>query len=168
MKDVVLIILLFCVFSSTLHAEEDVQSVERYAGVDELSGPRVGFTYLSPGFLSTRIATDVISQYGWQFETKFASRKGTKALIEWVFLAGGMEQGLFLPSISSLVGMRNDEGYEFAFGPNLSLSGISYVLAVGKNFNHEDLNIPVNLSWVPSHDRSGHRFSLTAGFNFKK
>ena len=89
-------------------------------------------------------------------------------LVEWVFLAGGMDQGYFLPSISSLVGLRNASGYEFAAGPNLSLSGISYVVAVGKNFEMGSLNMPINLSWVPSHDYMGHRISITFGFNMKQ
>ena len=69
---------------------------------------------------------------------------------------------MFLPSISSLVGLRNASGYEIAMGPNLSLSGISYVLAAGKNIKVGGLNIPVNVSWVPAHSDSSHRMSMTA------
>ena len=138
------------------------------SSVAELSGPRVGMTYLSSGKTQSYIDSPMISQYGWQFETKFASGEGVQGLVEWVVLAGGMEKGLFLPSISSLVGLRNAAGYEFAMGPNLSLSGISYVLAAGKNFRIGELNVPVNLSWVPEHDDSSHRVSMTVGFNMRR
>jgi len=148
-----------------LEPADPLTTVEIEKAVSSLSGPRIGVTYLSPGKTANFIETDFITQYGWQAETKIASGANFNGLIEWVFLAGGIEQGMFLPSISSLMGVRFDTGTEFALGPNLSLSGISMVLAAGKNFKAGDINIPVNVSWVPSHDASGHRVSLTVGFN---
>tara|TARA_R110001583_G_C5518453_1_gene397387 strand:- start:194 stop:709 length:516 start_codon:yes stop_codon:yes gene_type:complete len=145
------------------------------AEVSELSGPRIGITGLTPGSTSNTIGSNFISQYGWQLETKFSNGEGINGLIEWVILAGGMEQGYFLPSISSLVGLRHASGFEFAVGPNLSLSGIGFVTAAGYNFKSGAFNFPVNISWVPSNDttwffessneQSGHRISITFGFN---
>ena len=159
-----LIFTMFCfLFLSFGTAQAEAPSTS----VAELSGPRVGVTYLSSGTTQSYIDSPMITQYGWQFETKFASGKGMQGLVEWVVLAGGMEKGMFLPSVSSLVGLRNANGYEIAMGPNLSLSGLSYVLAAGKNFQVGELNIPVNISWVPAHNNGSHRMSMTLGFNMK-
>ena len=145
-------------------------STNARAEVKQLSGARFGATYLSSGELSKTIDTQLISQYGWQLETRIADGQEFSGLIEWVFLAGGMEKGMFLPSVSSLFGLRNDAGMEVAMGPNLSLSGVGMVVAAGQTFEKGDLNIPVNVSWVFSNEShgapSGHRVSLTMGFNF--
>ena len=109
-------------------------STNAQAEVKKLSGARFGATYLSSGELEKTIDSKLISQYGWQLETKIAEGSEFCGLIEWVFLAGGMEQGMFLPSASSLFGIRNEAGMEFAMGPNLSLSGIGMVFAAGQTF----------------------------------
>ena len=140
-----------------------------HAQVVKLSGPRVGGTIVTPGASSFFIqggdfpsdnnwgenyeaweqSSSFITQYGWQLETKFIDSEDVAGLVEWVFLVGGMEKGLFLPSLSSLFGMRTQSGIEAAFGPNLSLSGVAMVLAVGVTIKTGNLNIPINLSFVP-------------------
>ena len=65
-----------------------------------------------------------------------------------------MEKGKFLPSVSSMVGARTASGLEFAVGPNLSLSGIAMVFGVGYNFKSGNLNIPVNIAFVPGRKRT--------------
>jgi len=138
----------------------------------KLSGPRLGLTGLTPGMASDGLGTYIISQYGWQFETRFSDSEDLAALAEWIILVGGMDQGYFLPSISSLIGLRKSNGIEFGVGPNLSITGIGFVLATGYNFKAGQVNLPVNLSWVPSNrsswhggEKTGHRISLTCGFN---
>ena len=145
------------------------------AGVAKLSGPRLGVTALTTGMASEELGSNFISQYGWQFETRFSDSEELAALAEWIILAGGMEQGYFLPSITSLVGLRRAEGFEFGVGPNLSITGIGFVVASGYNFKVGNVNLPVNISWVPSNKSSwhndevtGHRISLTCGFNMSK
>ena len=187
------------------------------AQVVKLSGPRVGGTIVTPGATSFFIqegefpgsdntwnanyeaweqSSSFITQYGWQLESKFIDSDDFAGLVEWVFLVGGMEKGLFLPSVSSLFGMRTKSGFEAAFGPNVSLSGVAMVLAVGISIKTGDLNIPINLSFVPgkantneqpgyngyddltgqwtyyegtSKDyNTGSRISLTMGFNLAK
>ena len=90
---------------------------------------------------------------------------------------------MFLPSISGLFGARFSSGYEFALGPNLSLSGGALVFAVGRTLDLGDLYIPINIAWVPSVEKediihhldrdrekynTGNRFTLTIGFNFNR
>lgn len=138
--------------------------------VNQMSGPRFGFTYLSEGsgaqFVNRAHEMDSLqynaefgnglpftytTQYGWQWETRFADTGGpVVGLVEWVALIGGMEKGLFLPSFSSLVGVRSQNGVEFATGPNLSASGLAFVFALGYNYTKGDLNLPINIAFVPN------------------
>ena len=181
------------------------------AQVVKLSGPRVGATIVTAGSASDFIQNDLmipgddgwgnsstalITQYGWQLETRFIESEEISGLVEWVFLVGGMERGLFLPSVSSLFGMRAKGGFEGALGPNLSLTGVGMVLAVGYTFKTGTLNVPINLSFVPGKSKTheegggwdwddatgteiyvpesstdyttGSRISLTLGFNLAK
>lgn len=147
-----------------------------YAKPKELSGPRLGLTYVTPGEIVNEIDGSFMTQYGWQFETRFVSGDELAGLVEWVLLAGGLEKGYVLPSVTSIIGLRTKSGFEIGAGPNLSLAGVGLAFAVGYNFSVGSLNLPLNLSWVPStriedeDDSSkdldaGHRVSLTFGFN---
>ncbi|MBT6013294.1 MAG: hypothetical protein HOG85_00575, partial [Flavobacteriales bacterium] len=121
------------------------------AQIESLAGPRLGISIISPGmtshFINGEVDLDEIADdwstdpditdnasaafltlYGWQWESRFADGGDVTGIVEWVVLVGGMEKGLFLPSVSSLVGARTYSGLEFAAGPNLSLSGVSMVL----------------------------------------
>ena len=166
------------------------------AQIQKLAGPRVGFTILTHGssadFINDRgeaydnLTGDsywtegqkmaFISQYGWQWESRFLDDGDVGGLVEWVVLVGGMEQGMFLPAVSSLVGVRTGSGFEVAGGPNLSLSGIGMVFTVGKNFKSGNLNFPVNIAFVPGKssawgdggEPTGARISLILGFNMSK
>ena len=115
---------------------------------------------------------------------KFSDGGNIVGIVEWVALIAGLEKGMFLPSASSLVGIRNSKGFECAFGPNLSLSGVAMALALGYNFKSGNLNIPVNFAFVPSIKKEGNymhngnvveynystgsRISLIVGFNMNK
>lgn len=128
------------------------------AQIEHLSGPRVGFTYITDGTLLENLsdlpnigeANPVIAQFGWQLETRFMDIGSTVGIVEFIGLVGGFEQGLFLPSISTMVGFRKSSGFEVAMGPNISLSGVSMVVGAGFNFKSGKLNFPVNIAYVPS------------------
>ena len=159
MKNIFYILFVFSILSFSASAQ-----------VDNLSGPRLGAVYISPSPVSSFIRgvmdlddigdelspdyNDITkgalsSLYGWQWETRFADGYEVTGIVEWVALVAGMEKGKFLPSVSSLVGARLESGLEFAIGPNLSLAGVSLVFGAGYNFKVGDLNIPVNLAFVP-------------------
>lgn len=135
----------------------------------DLSGPRVGMTWLSAGVhRKAREANldiaPVISQFGWQFERQFyAVEGGPAAVTEWVLLVGGLEQGTALPSLSWLVGLRTFGGSEFGVGPNVTPAGVALAIAAGVTKQVGVLNIPINAAIVPS--RSGVRVSVLTGFN---
>ena len=186
------------------------------AQIESLAGPRIGVAFISPsptsglinGILdlddmgelpldySDKIKSAVTILYGWQWESRFADGGDVTGIVEWIALVGGMEKGLFLPSVSSMVGARTSSGLEFAMGPNLSLGGIAMVFGLGYNFKSGDLNMPVNIGFVPGRKKTqesnyintydsstgewteimseefdyntGSRFSITVGFNMSK
>lgn len=146
------------------------------AQVEKLAGPRVGITMVTPGLLANILKKDVsffsdenreswegtslgehgsaMSQYGWQWESRFADGGQVTGIVEWIALVGGMEKGMFLPSVSSMVGLRTASGVEFAVGPNLSLGGVAMVIGAGYNFKFGKLNLPVNIAYVPNMDKT--------------
>jgi hypothetical protein len=135
-----------------------------------LSGPRIGMTVLSDGVRAKLLEEHrielgpMISQFGWQKEKRFlSSPTGFTGVSEFVFLVGGMDQGVLIPSVNWLVGARTAEGLEFAVGPNVTPAGIALAAAAGVTFRTGNLNIPINIAAVPS--KTGLRFSLLAGFN---
>ena len=159
-------------------------------------GPRIGLTYLSEGFISDKVGAQFISQFGWQFETRlFKLADGSGALFEVIPVIGGLDRGMFLPSISTVFGYRLANGIEFGIGPNLSLSGVGLVYAIGFSFKSGAVTFPINLVFAPSSrnpyynayttdydpntgnyievpsgefEKTGSRLSLLIGFNSRK
>lgn len=138
----------------------------------DLSGPRFGVTFLSEGIvkeLHDRRNIDLqptITQFGWQFERQFLTRdSGVTAVSEYVVLLGGLDQGVAIPSLNWLVGMRTRGGAEFGVGPNLTPAGVGLVIAVGVTYRVGAMNIPVNFALVPS--KYGQRISVLTGFNMR-
>lgn len=137
-----------------------------------LSGPRFGFTSLSQGIVDTLanerdiVVRPGISQFGWQFEKQFYSKHGGIAAVnEVVVLIGGLEQGVALPSLSWMVGLRSPTGLEFGVGPNITPAGVALAVAGGVTFRSGSLNVPVTFAVVPS--QAGTRVSILTGFNFR-
>ncbi len=143
-----------------------------------LSGPRFGMTLLSNGLADVYEKAfgekaSYITQFGWQFEKRMGeTRKGFNGLYETIFLIAGLERGKVMGSASFLVGMRNLESGEFAFGPNVSIlqdknenlqinSGM--VIAAGKTHSFGNVMVPVNLALVIF--KYGARLSILGGFN---
>lgn len=137
-----------------------------------LSGPRFGATFLSDGIVrklkdNQVDVGSVITQFGWQFEKQFyGSDGGMSAVTEWVVLAGGLEQGVVLPSVSWLVGLRTKNGAEIGVGPNLTPAGPALAVAAGVTFRAGALNVPLNVAVVPS--KSGVRVSVLSGFTMRR
>jgi hypothetical protein len=65
-------------------------------------------------------------QFGYQLETQYLNQGRLQALFELIPMISGIEQGLFIPSISVLHGLRdNKTGLEFAFGATIGVSQMS-------------------------------------------
>jgi len=166
------------------------------AQVEKKTGPKFGITVLTPGLLADIVNGDrdlgdesivnysqdqaMMTQLGWQWETIIAEGDDFVGLVEWIGLIGGIEKGTFVPSVSALMGIRKGSGLEAAVGPTFSLTGAGMVFAVGHTFKSGDLNIPINIAWVPSRTShflgdpsdgnkmdSGHGVSIMIGFNFE-
>ncbi len=145
------------------------------AQIQSMAGPRLGITLIGSGETADMLTgyddgpSTFTTQYGWQWESRFADGGNITGLAEWVVLLGGMERGKFLPSISSLIGFRTVEGFEAGMGPNLTLAGIGMVFGVGFTATSGKLNMPFNIVYSPCKDNdwieSGPTFSILVGFN---
>ena len=137
-----------------------------------LAGPRFGLTFLDEGVVARLLergveVKPVISQYGWQLEKQFYSRDGGSAVIsEWVFLLGGLDQSVAIPSLSWLVGLRSRDGAEIGLGPNVTPGGVALALAGGMTFRAGGFNVPLNVAVVPS--KAGTRVSVLTGFSLRR
>ncbi len=157
-------------------------------GAHRLSGPRFGFTYLSEKvvrqinetlgectydqqtgacrdeeLISTTLP--VVTQFGWQFERQMAQTSSGLAIVtESVFLIGGLERGIALPSASLIVGVRTPGGLELGLGPNLSATGAAYAITAGFANPVGEINVPINVAAVLGRD--GPRVSLLVGLTF--
>ena len=90
------------------------------------------------------------------------SEDGPRVLNEWVLLAGGLESGVFLPSMTWLVGARDRNGNEFGVGPNASVAGVGLAAAAGVTIHSGGVNFPMNIAVAKS--KTGARVSFLTGF----
>lgn len=141
--------------------EDDYESALNTPGVTRLrlNGPRMGIgmvTGMDGQILQAAKseggfdAWPVMSQFGYQFEASYLNEGNIQALFEFLPTISGLEQGLFIPSISILHGIRsNVTGLEFAFGPVFMLKrkakgferdGVWYLKDDEHLFPDEDLN----------------------------
>ena len=138
---------------------------------DDRSGPRIGAAYLVGGSVTAERAgrsfSPLTTLFGWQFEHQFDAGPGLpRPMTEVVLLAGGMEQGVLLPSASWLIGLRQRNGWEFGAGPTLTGAGVQIAIAGGITQSVGSLNVPVNLAIAPG--RRGASISITTGFNMNR
>ena len=137
-----------------------------------LSGPRFGFTTFTGETADRRDQAgleSIMTQFGWQFETQIMSLTGgQKALMEWVFLVGGVEQDELNLSLGWLTGYRLASGFELGVGPNFSYSRdsenftTSMVLAGGATLPFGDLFVPINVA--VSVAKGGPRITVLTGW----
>ena len=172
MRHAVSFVLCFVVSAGVASAQNVIDPPPGFTKTVNLSGPRFGMTALSTGVVEELKTREIevgsnISQFGWQFEKQFYTRNsGVAAVNEWVVLFGGLDQGVALPSLSWMVGLRTREGAEFGIGPNITPAGVALALAGGVTFRAGNLNVPMNVAVVPS--KAGTRISVLTGFNMRR
>ena len=106
-------------------------------------------------------------QFGWQFERRlYTNGDGITMLTEWVPLISGLDQGVALPSLNWLVGLRTGPGTEFAVGPNITPLGVGLVVAGGVTVRTGALHVPFNVALATS--KSGARITILTGFNVRR
>ena len=171
MRNVGAAALLLVAIASPLHAQTGAQAPPPAREL-HLSGPRFGVTMLSPGVVQKLHENYInvgsaISQFGWQSEKQFYGKQGgVAALNEWVFLLGGLDQNVVIPSASWLVGLRTEEGAEFGVGPNVTPAGVALAFAAGMTIRTGVINVPMNFAVVPT--KAGTRVSVLTGFTMRK
>jgi hypothetical protein len=142
----------------------------------KLGGPRFGVSYSNgPGFddlvkevhqtKPDATVNSMMTQFGWQMEYRmFRTDQGVTALTELIPLVGGLDQGLALPSLTWLVGLRGADGLEFGVGPDLGIGGVSMMIGAGYTVDMGGINIPINLA-VGEGAKNTTSTCLSVGFN---
>lgn len=103
-----------------------------YKNVIHAGGPRMGMTFFTgttaarlqePKNLGGYDVMPFMSQFGYQFEKIYLNEGRLQALFEFLPMVTGIDQQLFIPSITIMNGFRdNQKGWEIAFGPTVSWS----------------------------------------------
>jgi hypothetical protein len=157
--------------AGTAQAQAPVQDSTK-SPARNISGPRVGFTVLTPALVN-RVKEEfdrdhlfpVLSLFGWQRGVDVASNNaGGAAVVQGLIVFAGADQGLFLPSVTMLIGARSGTGVEFGLGPSLSLTGVGVAIGAGATKKSGNINIPMNVAVVTAAE--GLRFSFLSGFNW--
>ena len=164
----------FCgIFATCTPAWSQSQLPEPVTATVNMSGPRFGLTMLSQASVDALAekrditVRPLISQFGWQFERRFYTNgDGVTLLNEWIPLISGLEQGVALPSLNWLVGVRTRTGSEFGIGPNVTPLGVGLVVAGGVTIRSGGLHVPLNFAVATSD--SGARVSILTGFNVRR
>ena len=171
-----------------------------FSQIEKLSGPRIGLTFITQGssadYLNEGIAFDEDENDGFEIlgqhlqpntggNGKLDLQIVMKILLE---LSNGLHLGIKKGVLTIgifISGIRTVKGFECALGPNVSLSGVGLAFAVGYNFKSGNLNIPINLAFIPGINKNGNyrdnnnnsidynystgnRISLLIGFNMNK
>ena len=171
MMKILVLALSFAGLAAPLYAQSGLNAPPPARTLD-LGGPRFGLTVLSDGVVAKLAEKDIrvhpaISQFGWQWERQFYSGSNSvTAVSEWVALLGGLDQGIVLPSLSWLVGIRTMNGAEFGLGPNITPAGVALAVAAGITVRAGALNVPVNIAVVPT--KAGIRVSMLSGFTLRR
>jgi hypothetical protein len=174
-RTVFLVLLLSVALASAFSDEEREQPPD----FQMIIGPRVGVSYVATdpeSFTETveliywnegRGYVPVTSLFGIIAEQRILlGETASHFAFQEVVLVSGLEQSIALPSASLLIGYRDASGFEIGFGPNVTLSGIGVVVAIGYTIDYRGVYVPIDLSCViPSRERPA-QFAFTTGFNF--
>lgn len=124
-------------FVNRLTKESNYESTTNNPGVErlQLNGPRMGVTYLigekgnrtaAPKNVGGYNVSPVMTQFGYQLEVQYLNAGNFQALVEFIPMITGIDQQMFIPSITFLNGFRNNKsGWEFAFGPAIGFMRVA-------------------------------------------
>jgi hypothetical protein len=153
-------------------------------------GPRVGLTCVmaDPDEFDARVQelfpnkersyVPFMTQFGITFEQRLQlGSTNSHFAFQEVIVGSGIDQGVFLPSASFLIGFRSGAGLELGLGPVVSFTWnrddgtidgtVSVVYAIGWTIPMYNAYIPINLAIVPTPEDGFARISLVSGFNFR-
>lgn len=141
---------------SSLTSEESYENAVNnpHYNVLNLEGPRMGYSFLTGD--AAQIFKDPVSkggyngypalfQFGYQFEKQYLNEGKFQALFEFIPMVSGLDQGLFIPSLTVMNGLRNNiNGIEFAIGPSFN------VIKQSKQFQVDGVWYPANSTANPT------------------
>lgn len=171
LKRFMILSMIVCLFSSIGFAQPLKRQLQTEFKEYNLSGPRLGVTYVTNGKLLDELEENdlgpVLSQFGWHLEYQIKpSGAAPSFVIEFIPMIAGVEYGKFIPNASLAMGIRLPNGLEFGMGPTVSAGKdtayAALLLAVGKTFNYNGVHLPINLVMATSPD--GNRFSFVFGY----
>jgi hypothetical protein len=118
-----------------------------YKSIINLSGPRFGYSLIfgeNAQRMKDPVSTGGFDAYpasflfGYQFEKQYLNEGNYQALFEFIPMIGGLDQQMFIPSLTFLNGFRNTRtGWEVAIGPTFSLATYSRMGRVGDTYYME-------------------------------
>lgn len=114
---------------------DDQPIIKKNVGKINNSGPRVGYSFLTGELKEfaerpeSQGGMDIypgVSMIGYQIEKQYIGTENFSALGELLFTVSGLEQGVAIPSITVMNGLRfGKAGWEFAFGPGFGFKRTS-------------------------------------------
>ena len=139
------------------------------------SGPRIGVGVLTGSFYEfanrseTQGGLDIvpaISMIGYQLEAQYVGTGNFSALAEFIFNISGLEQGVFLPTLSILNGFRfGQSGWEFAFGPGFTLSRTSEGF-FDRDGHYGDADAYISIHDIPGDDPNQTLNTMAGAHNY--
>jgi len=139
------------------------------------SGPRIGVGVLTGSFYEfanrseTQGGLDIvpaISMIGYQLEAQYVGTGNFSALAEFIFNISGLEQGVFLPTLSILNGFRfGQSGWEFAFGPGFTLSRTSEGF-FDRGGHYGDADAYISIHDIPGDDPNQTLNTMAGAHNY--
>ncbi len=123
---------------SSLVREDSFESITNNPDALKVShgGPRMGLAFVTGQVARTFSAPlaqggfnklPVLTTIGYQFEEQYLSSGRFQALLEVLPVISGLDQGMFIPSITMLNGFRDAKtGFEFAMGPTINIMPMAW------------------------------------------
>jgi hypothetical protein len=176
-----LVTLIFCIAAAGLGAQADVRRTQL------LFGPRLGVTavIVQPSDFNDEMQDEfpssgkkyfpVFTEMGFEAQQLVPIGDSPHSFaIHEVFLLGGLDQSMFIPSANLVVGFHSGWGVELGFGPYLTVlapsgrvrlaAGVVYVLEY--TLQLKGFSLPIIITMVPIPSYSNPRLTLLTGFNF--
>lgn len=114
---------------------DDQPIIKKTVGKISNSGPRIGYSFLTGELKDFAERSEEqggmdiypgVSMIGYQLEKQYIGTENFSALGEVLFTVSGLEQGIAIPSITLMNGLRfGKAGWEFAFGPGFGFKRTS-------------------------------------------
>lgn len=152
-------------------AYKDSPALSSGPGKMNNSGPRIGFALAmgKNGDYFTRNEKQggmgsypLLFNIGYQLEAQYVGTENFSGLFEFIFNVGGLDQGLFIPSLSILHGARfGKNSWEIAIGPSLSVKTLANVtnyngaLMTESELRKDGVQNPELLSYFKTPDSRG-------------